>query len=63
MPVPFRKRKRQPRGQVSNRSKAEDLTSVAPAAAETDDEGTPRNGPPRAKTKHRGESSGEYRPL
>jgi len=62
MPVPFRKRKRQSRGRVVNR-KAENLAAVGPEAAETDDEGTPRDGPDGARTKDRRESPGEYGPL
>jgi hypothetical protein len=61
MPVPFKKRKRQSREQAANRK--EDLTAAAAEAAETEDEGTPRDGPTEARTKHRDARPGEYRPL
>jgi hypothetical protein len=61
MPVPFKKRKRQSREQVANSK--EDLTAAAPEAAETENEGTPRDGSARARSKHRDARPGEYRPL
>jgi len=64
MPVPFGKRKRQSGEQVSKRKKkGEDLTTAAPEAAGTGDEGKPRKGLTRSKKKRRGASPGEYRPL
>jgi hypothetical protein len=63
MPVPFGKRKRQSGEQVSKRKKGEDLTTAAPEAAGTGDEGKPRKGLARSKKKRRGASPGEYRPL
>jgi len=62
MRFPFRKRKRQPRRRVSNR-KTENPTGVTPEAAESDEEGTPRDGPPNARTEDQGNSRGKYGPL
>ena len=61
MPVPFRKRKRQQRGRVS-KHKTENLTGVAPEAAESE-EGTPSDCSPEARTEDQGKCSEEYGPL
>jgi hypothetical protein len=62
MPVPFRKRKRQTRGRVSKR-KAENLASLAPEAAESEDEEASSNGLTKAESEDRSKSPGEYGPL
>ena len=62
MPVPFRKRKRQPRERVSNR-KGDDLSAVASEAAKTDEGESSRDDSAQARSTHRGAEPGEYRPL
>jgi len=61
MPGPLRKRKRQPRERVSNRST--DDPTVASKAAETDKGESSHEDSAKAKGKNRGASGGEYRPL
>jgi hypothetical protein len=61
MPVPFKKRKRQSHEQAAERK--EDPTAAPSEAAETEDEGTPRDGSAQAKSKNRDARPGEYRPL
>jgi len=62
MPVPFGRRRRQPRERVSNR-KAKDPNAVASKAAETHEGESSHDGPANARSTQRGASSGEYRPL
>jgi len=62
MPVPFRKRKRQPHERIARRQ-ADDPTAAVSEGAKTEEEESSHDDPTQARNTQRGASFGEYRPL